>query len=199
MPETPELEAELERVQETINEAREGAREDQSLLRRISLSTALVAVVAAVAALQAGSTVNEALLKKNDAFAMRTEAFDAWAQYQAKGIKSAVLQSQKQTLIAFDKAPALLLDEDIARYRKEQAEIAARAERTTEASRRLQEESDHLLHRHHRYASAVALLQVAVALSAIAALSRSRPMWALSIATAAVGALVFLDGFVLLV
>lgn len=197
MPETPELDAELDRIRESIDEAREENRGDR-FLRRLSVSTALIAVLAAVAALQAGGTINEALLEKNEAMATRGEAFDLWAQYQAKGIRSALLKQEKQTLISLDRVPQASLDQDIARYQKEQEEISADARRHEDAGRRHSEESARFTHRHHRYASSVALMQIAVALSAIAALSRSRPLWGLSLLVAVSGAVFFADGFFLL-
>jgi len=197
MPEGPDLDKELDRVRESIDEAREEEREDRGFLRRVSLSTALIAVLAAVAALQAGDTINQALLIKNDAMATRTEAFDLWAQYQAKGIKSAVLKEQKQTLISLDRVPQASLDQDIARYQKEQDEIAGEARRKEQEAKRATGEAEHFTHRHHRYASSVALMQIAVALSAIAALSRNRLLWTLSILVAASGAIFFVDGFLL--
>jgi hypothetical protein len=197
MPEGPELDTELDRVRESIDEEREEAREDRGFLRRVSLSTALIAVLAAVAALQAGATINEALLVKNDAMAVRTEAFDLWAQYQAKGIKQSLLKAQKQTLISLDRVPQASLDSDIARYQKEQDEIATEARRKEDESKRSVAEAAHFTHRHHRYASSVALMQIAVALSAIAALSRNRLLWALSILVALGGAAFFVDGFLL--
>ena len=197
MPEGPELENELERLKDSMDEAREEEHENRGFLTRVSLSTALVAVIAAVAALQAGSTVNEALLRKNEAIAANTEAYDGWAQYQAKGIKADLLKAQKQLLISLDRVPAPALDEDMARYAKEQNEISSRAKAREAEAKRDSEEAEHLVHRHHRYASSVALLQIAVALSAIAALARNRPMWGLSLLFAAVGAAAFLDGFLL--
>jgi hypothetical protein len=197
MPEGPELDAELDRVRESIDEEREEERADRGFLRRVSLSTALIAVLAAVAALQAGDTINEALLVKNDAMAVRTEAFDLWAQYQAKGIKSSLLKTQKQTLISLDRVPQASLDSDIARYQKEQDEIATEARHKEDLAKRSIAEAEHFTHRHHRYASSVALMQIAVALSAIAALSRNRLLWTLSILVALSGAVFFLDGFLL--
>ncbi|MGH9317003.1 MAG: DUF4337 family protein [Thermoanaerobaculia bacterium] len=38
-------------------------------------------------------------------------------------------------------------------------------------------EADHLLARHHGFANAVAVFQVSIALGAVAALTRSRPVW----------------------
>jgi len=197
MPEGPELENELDRVRESIEEEREEGREGRAFLRRVSLSTALIAVLAAVAALQAGDTINQALLRKNDAMATHGVAFDLWAQYPAKGIKSAILKQQKQTLISLDRVPSASLDQDIARYQKEQDDIAAEARHDEAEAKRSLGEAEHMTHRHHRYASSVALLQIAVALSAIAALSRNRLLWTLSIVVAASGAVFFLDGYLL--
>jgi len=38
-------------------------------------------------------------------------------------------------------------------------------------------EADHLLEQHHSFANSVALFQVAIALGAVAALTRIRPVW----------------------
>ncbi|MDE2179094.1 MAG: DUF4337 family protein [Xanthomonadaceae bacterium] len=56
----------------------------------------------------------------------------------------------------------------------------------TERSQR-SAEADQLLHRHHLYAQSVALFQVAIALGAIAALTRKRRVWIGSMALGAVG------------
>jgi hypothetical protein len=197
MPEGPELENELDRVRESIEEARGEERESSRLIRRISFTTAIVAVIAAVAALEAGSTINEALLRKNEAMGVRTEAFDLWSQYQAKGIKAALLKTQRQLLITSDHVPPSGLDDEINRYQREQSEISADAKNREALAGRHAEDAEHLVHRHHRYASAVALLQISVALSAIAALSRNRALWILSLFVATAGTAAFADGFFL--
>src|SRR6202171_2827686 len=74
-----------------------------SFLRWISLTTAVLAALAAVASLKAGSTVNEALVLKTDATRLQAQASDQWAYYQAKGIKSAVAQSAINTWAAAGK------------------------------------------------------------------------------------------------
>ncbi|MGH9443356.1 MAG: DUF4337 family protein [Thermoanaerobaculia bacterium] len=198
MPEGPELEREFDRLQESIHEAAEDEKAGRRFLRSVALSTALIAVIAALASLEAGGTINEALLKKNASMALSTEAFDAWAQYQSKGIKAAVLSAQKQILISLDRVPQPSIDADLVRYQKEQADISTANRKIEKTSRDEDEEAEHLIHRHHRFAASVALLQIAVALSAIAALARNRGMWMLSLALAAVGAAVFADGFFLL-
>jgi hypothetical protein len=53
-------------------------------------------------------------------------------------------------------------------------------------------EADHLMHQHHRFANSVALFQVAIALGAVAALTRVRPVWYASIVVGLSGAVLFL-------
>ena len=96
MPE--EIEVETERIDEQIKEQLE--REGGSLLKTIALTTALFAALAAVAALRAGGTVNEALLLKTEATRLQAEASDQWSAYQAKGIKSAIQQAAESSWIA---------------------------------------------------------------------------------------------------
>ncbi|MGH9318079.1 MAG: DUF4337 family protein [Thermoanaerobaculia bacterium] len=53
-------------------------------------------------------------------------------------------------------------------------------------------EADHLLYRHHGFANAVAVFQVSIALGAVAALTRSRPVWWGSLLLGAAGIGLFL-------
>src|SRR6202521_5336048 len=89
MPEEPELD--IDKLHEEIHE--EVEREGGVLLKVIALTTALFAALAAVAALLAGGTVNEALVLKTEATRLQAEASDQWADYQAKGIKSALRET----------------------------------------------------------------------------------------------------------
>ena len=79
MPEGPEVETES--LHESIREELE--KEGGSFLRKIALTTALLAVLAAVSALRAGATVNHALLLRTDATQLQSQASDQWAYYQA--------------------------------------------------------------------------------------------------------------------
>lgn len=184
MPEGPEVET--ERLHETIHEELE-KDEGSSLLRRVAVTTAILAALAAVASLRAGSTVNEALRLETSATRLQAEASDQWAYYQAKGVKGAVAEAARAAWLAAGKAPPDELVRSSARYAEEQQEIQAKA-RELEAERDAQaREAEHLMHAHHRGAYAVALFQVAIALGAVAALSRSRPVWLLSIAGGLLG------------
>ena len=52
-------------------------------------------------------------------------------------------------------------------------------------------EADHLLHQHHGFANSVALFQVAIALGALAALTRNRAIWVASLSLGGVGIALF--------
>lgn len=75
MPE--EIEVDTDKLHEAIQE--EVEKEGGTLLRRIALTTALFAALAAVSSLLAGSTVNEALALKTEAAQLQAQASDQWA------------------------------------------------------------------------------------------------------------------------
>ncbi len=188
MPEYPE--AESERLSEAIHD--ELGREAGWLIKAIALSTSIFAALAAVAALQAGSTVNRALVLKTDATRIQAEASDQWAYYQAKGIKAVALESASAAWRAAGKQPPAEYATREARYLQEQSEIQARARGMEHERDAHSEEAEHLLHRHHAFANAVALFQVGIALGAVAALLRSRMVWLGSVALGLAGAAMFL-------
>jgi hypothetical protein len=183
MPEEPELD--LDKFHEEIHERVEHERD--WILKAIALTTALFAAFAAVAALQAGGTVNEALLLKTEATRLQAEASDQWADYQAKGIKAAIQAASESAWTAAGKAPPPSFAIEQQRYASKQHELSAVAH-DKERERDLKEhEADRLLHRHHRFANSVALFQVAIALGAVAALTRMRLVWYGSIALGITG------------
>jgi hypothetical protein len=188
MPES--VEVDLDRVREAVDEELE--QQGGQLLRFIALTTAILAAVAAIGALLAGSTVNEALVLKSEATQFQAQASDQWTYYQAKGIKAAVALGAAAAYEAAGRAAPESLRAQPIRYAAEQDSIARRA-RALEAARDARgREADALLRRHHLYADAVALLQVAIALGGVAALTRRRGMWLLSTAAGLAGGVVLL-------
>jgi lipopolysaccharide export LptBFGC system permease protein LptF len=191
MPE--EIEVDTDKLQEAI--ADEAERKSDNLPRVIALSTALFAALAAIVALQAGSTVNEALVFKNEAAIQQAKASDTWTYYQTKGIKAAMARSAREPWLAQDKTPPANLAEEEAHYLAEQRELKVQAmafehERDVKSA-----EADHMLHQHDRLAEAVAFLQVGIALGAVAALTHKRPAWWASLALGLIGGLLFAYAF----
>lgn len=179
MPE--EAEIDTDKLHEAIHEELE--HDGGSFLKRIALTTAVLAAFAAVASLQAGATVNEALVLKADATTFQAQASDQWAYYQAKGIKSAVQEASRTAYLAASKMPPPEFEDTVKRYAKEQQEIQKQAQQLEHKRDEKSEEADHLLARHHAFANAVALFQIAIALGAVAALTRIRLVWWGSMAT----------------
>jgi hypothetical protein len=173
MPE--EIEVDTDNLRESID--REIERQSGGLLRTIALTTALFAALAAIASLEAGGTVNEALALKTEATQLQAEASDQWSYYQAKGLKAAVADAQKNIWVALDKAPPADLATNAQRYVDDQKTSREKAEALEHERDAKTAESEALMHRHHYFADAVALLQVAIALGAIAALTRRRAAW----------------------
>ena len=170
MPE--EIEIDTDKLRETIDSEIE--RSSGGLLRLVALTTAILAAVTAVVSLHAGSTINEALVLKSEATALQARASDQWAYYQAKGVKGAIATSTATLLASNDRAKSDSLRAQAARYTAEQSTIQVEA-RKIEAERDARSgEADRMLEQHHHYAFAVALLQVAIALGAVAALTRQR-------------------------
>jgi hypothetical protein len=187
MPEGPEIET--EKLHEAIKEELE--REGGTFLKQISLTTAILAVLAALASLRAGATVNTALALKTEAVRLQSEASDQWAYYQAKGIKAAVQEASRTPWLAVGKEPPAQYGEKLKRYGEEQAKIQNKArEKERERDEKLRE-SEHLLHQHHGFANAVALFQVSIALGAVAALTRSRMVWLGSLFAGGAGVIFF--------
>src|SRR6476659_673124 len=149
MPEGPEIET--GRLTEAIHE--EVEKEGGKFLRVIALSTAIFAALAAIAALRAGATVNEALVLKTEATRLQAEASDQWTYYQAKGIKAAVSEATAATWQAAGKSAPDAVTANVARYAKEQDEIKKAAEAKEKARDMKSAEADHLLHRHHLFAN----------------------------------------------
>ena len=173
MPE--EIEIDTDKLRETIDTEIE--REGGSLLRGIALTTAVLAALAAIASLQAGATVNEALVLKTEATRLQAEASDQWAYYQAKGIKAAVATASAEQWRALGKPAPAELTQRAEKETHDQQDIRKVAETREHERDAKSKEADDLLERHHKFASAVALFQVAIALGAVAALTRLRLVW----------------------
>lgn len=187
MPEEPEIET--EKLHEAIQKELE--RDGGRLLRTIALTTALLAAFAAIAALRAGATVNEALVLKTEATRLQAEASDLWAFYQAKGIKAAVQEASATPWVASGREPPVRYVEQQRRHTEEQAEIRKKAEEKERERDTKEREAERLLHRHHAFANAVALFQVSIALGAVAALTKNRLVWLGSLLVGGIGIVLF--------
>jgi hypothetical protein len=176
--ETPELQEQLEKA---IERAEEEVLEKAAppWLFQLSLSTALVAVIASIASMQAERLANRSLLAKNDAILNQARASDLWSYYQAKSIKKILYETHGHRAQA-------------EHYQKELDDLKASAETLQKKVEDDERQSDELFGHHHHFALAVTLFQVTIALSAIASLTRQKPLWWLGLLASGVGLIITL-------
>jgi hypothetical protein len=148
-----EIEVPIDKVQEDIHHLIEHG--DRRPMMNISaMLSAFLAVAAAISALFAGHYANDAMIEQ-------IQSSDHWSYYQAKGIKLAIAELRQES------NPSDKLAEKIAGYKQEQEEIKAQAGEKEAESRA------HLI-KHEKLAASVTFFQVAIALTAIAVLTRKR-------------------------
>ena len=155
----------------------------RGLSTRVAVTAALLAVLASLSALEAEHSAAEAILAKNDAVLWQSRASDEWAYRQAKSIK----------LHLQELAPGGAPDPE-----PQRAEIAASESRAQadeeERDRANQEAAEHFA-RHHRFAVATSLLQIAIVLETVAAVLDRTAVWWGGLAVGAVGAAALANGF----
>jgi hypothetical protein len=179
-----ELEVPTESLQETITEEAEhqNNQEKSRWISWVALSSALLAVLAAITALLAGHHSNEAVIDQ-------IQASDSWAHYQAKAIKAAILSSKIEIIKSMGH-PVLSEDtEKSAAYKRDQEEISERAREKEEASKK------HFAH-HMIFARGLTLYQIAIAIAAISVLTRRPHFWWLGLGFGGVGTFFLIQGLV---
>ena len=154
---------------------------------RVAVLSAVLATLGALMTFAGGDTQAKAQLYKNSASITKTRANDEWNYYQAKGVKHNVAEMGAALSRG---APSEAFKAEAERYKKEQAEIKARADKLEDEVKEWDARSEEQMHQHHRWALGATAMQIAIALSAIALLSRK--MWLLyGVGLVAVAGLVF--------
>ncbi|MFN0160703.1 MAG: DUF4337 domain-containing protein [Burkholderiales bacterium] len=154
------------------HEVEHAAHGNDDFASRIAVMTAIISTVGALFSYQGGATQNDAMVAKNNAAIRKTEASNQWNYYQAK--------SNKQNLAELAAVlPGVDVDKyrkEVARYKEEKEVIKKDAEKLEAQAKEFDEKADRLIHLHHRWAQAMTLMQIAIALAAITLLTRKRWM-----------------------
>jgi len=140
---------------------------------RIAVMTAIFATIGALFGYMVGATQNDALLLKNDSAIRMTEASDQWNLYQAKSSKQNLAELGA---VLASGADAARFRAEAERYNREKQEIVDKARTLESSSNQFGARSEASMHVHHRWAQAMTLIQIAIALAAITLLTRSRPL-----------------------
>jgi len=206
MPE--EIEVETSELQEAIEELhkerseREQAEKVTAWTKYIGLTTAILAVFAAVGALRSGSLVNEAMIAQ-------LKSSDKWNEYQAARSKTHLYTLQANAIV--DRAFAYPSDAVTLKKGRWSPKTAAdrakeyegqvgkeedKAKGLSEVAKKFEEEATHMMHGHHQFAQSVAYIQVAIALGAISALTKIKPVWIMSVVVGAIGLFMCISGLI---
>ncbi len=143
------------------------------MTNQIALFTAIIATVGALFSYMGGATQANAGLYKNNAAIKKTDASNQWNYFQAKSTKQSLAE------VSRDLAPPAsqpTYQAKIDRYEKEKGDIKAQAEKIEAEALEWDRRSDEQMHLHHRWAQATTVLQVAIALAAIALLTRKKAL-----------------------
>lgn len=160
----------------------------------VALSTAIMAVLAAVTTLYMGKYSSRAILHQG-------QETDQWAYYQAKSIKSYIYEIQKQKLelelmASGGKQTKAVLnryndlirnyDKQIKRYDSEKEEIKTKAESLAKSKEEAQARAGN-------FGYALIFLQIAIMLSSISALTKKKPLFYVGLVTVTGWLFFFLD------
>jgi Domain of unknown function (DUF4337) len=160
-----------------------------------AITAAVLAVLASLGSLLSGHAANEAVLAM-----IRTT--DQWAYFQSISTKGHLYDVGAELVTALGQSPAAVaaagagsaateprpariaaLDHFRAESRRYEGE-KAKLQREADAIR---EEGRHELHKHHRFALAVAAFQVGIVLASVSLLVRLKAIYALSLVAGAAG------------
>jgi len=154
---------EVTQLLKAIHEDRQSAKDKEkrdSWTKYVSLMIVILAVITAYGSLKSGGYGSRVLLSQ-------AKASDAWAFYQAKSIKRALAEMESRLGPPDAQAEA---KKRAGRYQEEQDEIGRQA-KATEAVR------DEAAKHGPPLGTAIAALQIAIALASVCLITKRKAMW----------------------
>ena len=174
-------------------------RAEKGFSRRVALTTAIYAVVLAIASLGGANAMKEMLLAQQ-------QSSDQWAYYQAKVVREHLNRANKILLETQLAEPSPLkgaerakVDAVAKRFADEEKRMVSDKKDIEKEARKLEHERDLYRTKDPYFDYAEVLLQIAIVCSSVAILATSRPMLFVSLALAAIGVLMTVNGFLLAV
>jgi hypothetical protein len=167
---------------EQIEHAEHGAKDP--FIGAVSITIALLAVVTAVTTSLEQVEASAAIVESSRSVLAQNQASDSWAYYQSKSLKKHLYGIAADT-------PSANAD----RYKKTSAKEAADSEKAQSDAQRFEKKRDELMedvekheNRHHRLNFAAMLLEMGIAISTIAIITRRKWWWLSSVALGLAGA-----------
>jgi hypothetical protein len=156
------------------------------------VTIALLAVVTAVTNSLEQVEAGAAIVDSSRAVLAQNQASDSWAYYQSKSLKKHLYGIAADT-------PSANAD----RYKKTSAKESADSDAAQTTAKSFEKKRDDLMedvekheHRHHRLTFAAMLLEMGIAISTIAIITRKRWPWTISTVLGAAGVIVAIWAYV---
>ena len=165
--------------------AEHAAHTGNPLIIKVSVTIAVLAVVAATVGSLETIESGAAISKKSESVLVQNRATDQWSYFQAQSIKKNLYDIAKQS----DPSRAEAYEAKARDYQTQSDETKAKATELGRQSDELVAEGDHREHRHHVLTVGVTLLHVSIAIATIAIIMQGRTWpWHGSMILGAVGA-----------
>lgn len=172
----------------------------KAFTKRVALTTAIFAVILAIASLGGKNSMKEMLLTQQ-------QASDQWAFYQAKVIRENLYGAQKLQLEADLAERSSTMKPEVrqkfealmTKYADEEKHYDTEKKDIEKEARKLEHERDLNRSKDPYFDYAEVFLQIAIVMSSISILSGSRPLFFFSLVLAIIGMLLTLNGYTLLV
>lgn len=158
---------ELEHAQQGGHGGEHGA-----MINQIAMFTAIIATVGAIFGYMGGATQANAGLYKNNAAIKKTEASNQWNYFQSKSTKQSLAELARD--LATGEPEKAKYQAKVDRYEKEKNEIKLVADKLEADASAWDKQSDEQMHQHHRWAQSTTVLQVSIAMAAIALLTKKK-------------------------
>ena len=169
---------------------------NKAFTRRVAITTAIYAVMLAIAALGGNNAMKDMLLAQQ-------QSSDQWAFYQAKVIREHEYRLQQKRLeVELAERGAGMAPEARQQYEALLAEFAAETKRYNTEKKDIEKDAKKLEHerdvnrqRDPYFDFAEVLLQIAIVMSSVSILSSSRLMYGLSLILALGGTFLMINGY----
>src|SRR5262245_59577485 len=173
-------------------------RGEDRFTRRVALVTAIFAVILSISSLGGNNATKEMLLAQQ-------KASDQWAFYQAKVLREHLYRAQKLRLEAdlLEKSATIRPDareklEALAKtFGEEEKRYAAEKKDIEQDAKKLEVARDKNAARDPYFDLADVFLQIAIVMSSVSILSKSRPVFYFSLVLALIGTTLAINGYVL--
>jgi len=160
---------------EHAHHAHHAAESGDPLTVQVTLSIAVMAVIAAFIGALGETEASHTFVEKNDAVLAQARASDTWAEYQSESVKRHIYTIGSELTSQPDVAEKMKADVD--KYAKEQPDTQNKAKAFEAEVDRHSEIAERHFGRHHILTFAEGIVHVAVAGASVALLARKKLYW----------------------